>query len=163
MGYTHYYYKDEEEHDQETWNSFLKDVKKIVKNLPEHSTSSGGYHSKDPLIIAGWDGEGKPSFTKNMIKFNGGGGFDHETFSIYRVVDEQERERARNLGRKDFFEFCKTARKPYDLLVQAVLILYKHHFGSHVRVSSDGCFGDWVEAYVFVENVMGFTPVFSLE
>jgi hypothetical protein len=37
-----------------------------------------------------------------------------------------------------WFDFCKTARKPYDLPVCACLIVLQHYFGDQFRVSSDG-------------------------
>lgn len=36
------------------------------------------------------------------------------------------------------FQFCKTARKPYDTAVTACLLLAKHHFGSAIEITSDG-------------------------
>lgn len=52
------------------------------------------------------------------------------------------------------FAFCKTARKPYDLLVCSTLLLYKH-FWPEVQISSDGDFEDWESAIEHVKNVTG--------
>lgn len=62
------------------------------------------------IKICGWDGTGEPTITKESIMFNGdeAEGLDHETFSLY--------------GDCGKFNFTKTARKPYDILVKAVLM-----------------------------------------
>lgn len=43
------------------------------------------------------------------------------------------------------FTFCKTARKPYDAVVCAVLILAKAYFGKNIEISSDGDWAEWQE------------------
>lgn len=66
---------------------------------------------EDPLQIASGNGKGKPVFDGVMVDFNGRDGekdLGHETFRIEK-------------HRQDW-DFCKTARKPYDLLVVACLI-----------------------------------------
>lgn len=57
--------------------------------------------------------------------FNGKGDDGHETFAI-----------TSDLGNS--FNFCKTARKPYDIVVCKVLLIFKHHLGDGISVSSDG-------------------------
>ena len=41
------------------------------------------------------------------------------------------------------FEFCKTAYKPYDLIVTAVLSLAKYYFKDDIDIGSDGGNSDW--------------------
>ena len=166
MGYTHYWDSPVGERDQEKWDEFIKDCKELYNNMPEHSLSSGGYHAEDPLKLNGCGHYKVATFNKNCVWFNGsdGGGrvkgthgwqdenehgLDHETFSIMRVAAD----RRGDPDAKTVFGFCKTARKPYDLMVQAVLILYKHHFPD-VQVSSDGQVDDWDEAFKFVAGVL---------
>lgn len=64
----------------------------------------------DDIKICDWNGEGKPKFNTKNINFNGDGGhdLDHESFNLY--------------GTMGGFNFCKTARKPYDVLVKAILM-----------------------------------------
>ena len=60
------------------------------------------------------------------------------------------------------FNFCKTARKEYDGLVTAALLLAKHHLGNRIRVSSDGNIDEWKNGawddvpsgYELVQNVL---------
>jgi hypothetical protein len=141
MGYTHYWHVVE--HDENIWMEFVNDVKRIYDNLPTHTDTAGGYHIEDDLVICGGLGEGEPTFDETMIDFNGNESddLDHETFRIKREGE---------LG----FDFCKTARKPYDLLACATLLLYKKYFPS-AKTSTDGDESDWAPAVELVEKVIG--------
>ena len=75
----------------------------------------------------------------------------YETCEIVRVPDVRK-------GEKEAFEFCKTAYRPYDLVVTAVLLLYAHHFPGKVRLSSDGERVNWIEGQHLVWMACGFTP-----
>lgn len=44
-----------------------------------------------------------------------------------------------------YFTCCKTAYRPYDLAVTALLIIAKHHMGNDIIVSSDGEDENWLE------------------
>ena len=80
--------------------------------------------NKKGIAIRGWDGDGNPTITFDRIAFNGDGSLkhDHETFAI----DSNEG-----------FNFCKTARKPYDYAVRTIL-KYAEEQGFVKDVSSDG-------------------------
>jgi len=155
MGYTHYTRIKTLELNQETWNEFIKDCKYLSKHLPEHTDVAGGYHKEDILKLGGDYKYENAQFTKNQIWFNGSTGnriktkddwqdiedtkkehetLSHETFNIQRKVETRE------------FEFCKTARKPYDLMVCICLILLKWYFKDKVSISSDGDMKDWQPA-----------------
>jgi len=182
MGYTQYYYRPVKvDHDMETWRRFIDDCKTLYKNMPEHSHSSGDYSSDDPLFLSGCFKYEKPKFTMSRVLFNGSNGLKrikryiscdkgckhiewldakshdeslndlgHETFGLTRKVPKQRDHRKEEVM---YFQFCKTARKPYDLMVQACLILYKHYF-PYVSISSDGDMDDWTEAFTFVATVL---------
>lgn len=77
-----------------------------------------------------------PIFNEDVVRFNGIGDDGHETFSIPRVMKKSSWQTPDEYGR--LFDFCKTARKPYDTLVCAVLIAFKYHFEDQVEISSDG-------------------------
>ena len=109
MGYTHYWIAKKSS--DEKWNEFTAACQKLHKRLPKTTDTAGGYHKEDPLQIASGNGKGKPVFDGIMVDFNGRDGekdLGHETFSVTK--------------HNDGWDFCKTARKPYDLLVVAVLI-----------------------------------------
>ena len=50
-----------------------------------------------------------------------------------------------NTGTGLFFGCCKTAYRPYDLAVNAFLVIAKHHLGDRCLVSSDGEIQHWLE------------------
>ena len=116
MGYTHYW----ETTEQLVTIPFAAFVDDVVK-LADLSV----------VKLAGWNGERgtQPEFASDEFTLNGCGDLSHETFGIA----------AHNTG----FQFCKTARKPYDEIVTAALILFAARFGDQVTVSSDGTAEDW--------------------
>lgn len=137
MGYTHYWYK-KPVLSQAAWDAFLLDVDKLVRN----SGAAVQYESdivKPPLV--GHD----------EVRFNGVGGDGHETFLFDRIAEDAREEDGR------VFDFCKTAHKPYDVLVTAILVAAKKHFGDDIRVASDGDDGDWEEGFELAARLLGYT------
>jgi hypothetical protein len=54
------------------------------------------------------------------------------------------------------FDFCKTARKPYDLAVCLVYMILKRHAPKSVKISSDGDWEqEWVEARKVYKELFG--------
>lgn len=109
----------------EVWSELLTDVAKII-------SASG-------ITIGGWDGLGAPTLSSEKIVFNGSPAY--ETFHLPH--------------KGNGFEFCKTARLPYDKVVTAVLIRARDYYGDEIQLSSDG---DWVE---WSEGVQLYTQVFD--
>ena len=160
MGYTHYF-KVKKEISQKKWDGFIEEVKKIYKNLPEQAEGGGV-----PLFLSGCARFRDPKMDSEMIWVNGSsipskdrtktkdwydpdpGNLDHETFGLERKPNE------------DRGGFCKTARKPYDLFVQAVIILARKHFTkTEFEFSSDGGVEGWIVAYEFVSGIVeGIKP-----
>ena len=141
MGYTHYF--TVKESTQTNFNKFVDVCKKLHKSLPKKTDTAGGYFSDKPLIICGGNGTGKPIFSKDEICYNGDekNGLEHEMFMINK----------NNLN----WAFCKTSRKPYDLLVCACLIAGKTILG--IEIESDGNVDDWKPAIKFYADVTGNT------
>lgn len=111
-----------------------------------------------------YDDPSPPVFDQSNIRFNGEGDNGHETFSIdrvYRTYPEQSKP-ARGEG---WFEFTKTARKPYDAAVCACLIVFHHHVGQSYSVRSDGDDADegWVAARETCQRVLGYGADFTLK
>lgn len=111
MGYTHY------------WNikgglmhgtaeQMLANVQKVVE-------------AHRSIIQLDYDVAKPPRVNPKSICFNGIEENGHEVFFV------------RLFGG----DFCKTARKPYDLPVCKVLLILKAHFGNHMDLSSDGFSG----------------------
>lgn len=149
MGYTHYFRHGNATN--EAWDKIISDCKRLYENMPKHSTSSGACYSLEPLKIDDQDG-GEPIFDNERILFNGAGyeDADHETFIINKINNDE-------------FEFCKTARKPYDLMVQACLIVYHHHSPDTIDVGSDGDNDDWKAAKKFVRETLGYGSTLDFE
>ncbi len=145
MGFTHYWRRPATLHNA-TFETWVEDVKCLLLNLPKHSSSAGGYYSADPVAICGPLGTGKPKLTKALVSLNGDASreLDHETFYVPRVMKPEEWQKPDqdNL----WFSFTKTARKPYDLIVAAALLVLKARFGDAIKVSSDGDSEDWAPA-----------------
>jgi len=137
MGYTHYwdYEPDKIDDLEEVRNQFDWGVTRILQALREIEL---GREDGDCIIKGGF-GVGKPMINESQVWFNGNAnkGMDHETFAI-KWCDNATK-----------WNFCKTARKPYDLLVCVALLAFNEAFANYPGVfsySSDGEEEDWVEA-----------------
>jgi hypothetical protein len=56
------------------------------------------------------------------------------------------------------YDFCKTAQKPYDTVVTALLIQLKRSLGKDVVIKSDGNWNDWESGCLLFETVYGIQP-----
>ena len=138
MGYTNYW--TPKKVSAKKFKEFSDMCKKLHDNLPETTDIAGGYYADNVIKIGEGMGEGgKPEFTKDTVRFNGVGELSHETFSI--VLNDNE------------WNFCKTARKPYDLLVCSCLLASAEILG--YEISSDGNLDDWKPAIEFYNEVVG--------
>lgn len=77
---------------------------------------------------------------KGRIYLNGIGEDARETFFL-----SKERAPAKPWQKRGErgWDFCKTAHKPYDLIVTAMLCYLESTFPDHFSVSSDGTPADW--------------------
>lgn len=99
--------------------------------------------------IGGAMGPGEPTFSSECICFNGRP--SHETFLIHRAFHHPERE-AGDFGLH--WDFVATDRKPYDDLVVAVLLSFKHAFPG-AALSSDGGEEAWARGVALYERTTG--------
>jgi hypothetical protein len=139
MGYTHYWYQDTKL-DDEKFAAAALDIGKVIE-------------ATDVPLANGMGDEGtKPEVGSKRISFNGVDEDGHETFYAEPEVEKQS-----YLDPNDpmAFNFCKTARKPYDEVVTASLAVLKHHLGSSVRVSSDGYFSEWEAGLALAKQATG--------
>ena len=146
MGYTHYFgMKKKSAMNKQKWASIIEDTKRLLVRLPKDSMSAGGCHAGVPIELAlEYDlPDKRPALNSEVITFNGVGEMGHETFCL-----EREKE-------NDGFDFCKTHRKPYDLVVCAVLIVVHTHAPGWRNINSDGDLQDWVPALHWVREVLG--------
>jgi len=172
MGYTHSVSRNNEiDHDQETWDKFIADCKTLYKNMPEYSSSAGGFYKDSPLLLNGCFKYKNAVFNKDMVWFNGSGTTKRERSGDHWIDALCDTPEHNDLGHETFFifrkckdsgGFCKTARKPYDLMVTACLLLYKYYFNS-ASISTDGTEDDWSEAYKFIASVFGKSRALELK
>ena len=89
------------------------------------------------------------------------GDCSHETFVFPRVLKPHEWEKPRKNGL--YFDFCKTAFKPYDLAVTAFLVIAKHYLGDSLIVHSDGDEPHWQDARWLCQLELGYGLEFRLD
>ena len=158
MGYTHYFPQQRDFSDDE-WSLITKAFVKINNYLPLLSLDeifSKSYckrYSKTERVIIlpetdlGWTDFFTHSTnlakTKNSICFNGEGELSHETFLIEKKPKNKE------------FIFCKTADKPYDIMVTSMLLICAGYAEGALLISSDGDSDDWADAVKFVSRALG--------
>jgi hypothetical protein len=141
MGYTHYYtFNRAALTPAEIATGFelaAKEIKRLKQYLPKDIKIKGGL------------GTGAAVINDEEIWFNGDSkhDLDHETFSVKRDADPLYPERNR--------DFCKTARKPYDVLVCCALISLKRHLPGAFSFTSDGDYSDWASAVAFYDANTG--------
>lgn len=82
-----------------------------------------------------------------------GGDCSHETFHFPRILKPMEWQKPE---KGKYFQFCKTAFKPYDLAVNVFLVIAKHYLKSKLKVTSDGTPNNWIEAVTICKNAFGY-------
>jgi hypothetical protein len=143
MGYTHYFIRPRKNAGSAfMFGKLALDAKKII----EQATAQG-------IAVSGPLGHGTPEFTESHFSLNGLEmlGQDHETFYWSGIPEIQEWRK----DEPDHFSFCKTAYKPYDAVVTAILIRAKVIYGSCVSISSDGDWHEWQAGRDMYETVFG--------
>lgn len=81
----------------------------------------------------------------------GYGSGSYETCSFELNVERSEYQKEPLI-----FDCCKTSYRPYDLTVTAVLIAFKYHFFSQVRIKTDGEEKDWMDGRILCNNLLGY-------
>lgn len=141
MGYTHYW-TQQRDFDGDEFAEISADVLVVLADAAQR------------YEIAICDGAAtphtQPEATADLLAFNGTdvGDQGHEGFVLLR-------ERAqKNLPPERFgWDFCKTARKPYDIAVTAVLCYLGTVVESHA-VSSDGSGRDWLAGLTLARQAL---------
>jgi len=91
------------------------------------------------------------------------GDCSHETFNFPRVYQPHEWEKPHPEYGNKWFDFCKTAFKPYDWAVTAFLIIAKHYLGDRLIVRSDGTSANWQDARLLCQLELGYGMEFQLD
>ena len=124
MGYTNYWDQSKSFTDEE-WKK-VKDEYEYIKEICEGIIIDESEKSKK---------EWKLKQDDDVIVFNGNpiGGLDHETFVLTKNPRTEEIYKGEDLS----FNFCKTARKPYDLAVWHLLFFAKKNTKALSKISRD--------------------------
>lgn len=145
MGYTHYWYRPKSL-EQRRYRLLVADIRILLSTLPKQRVNGDGDQRECPLIIRGVNGKGQPEITEHCIAFNGdneqGQRLGHEAMLFPRLHLPEAWERPHVDPENTYFQFCKTAGKPYDVLVCATLLAATFHFPT-LSVESDGDVNDW--------------------
>ena len=147
MGYTHYTCRPVKNAGSAY---FYGKLALDAKKLCDYANANG-------IRIRNGEGLGEPEFTEFSFSINGdaeafsddGRDLAHETF-YWAGIPTHPNHRE---GEPEFFSFCKTAYKPYDAVVTAILIRAKHIYGSCVSISSDGDWHEWQTGRELYERV----------
>lgn len=119
MGHTHYW-KNEQGFTDTEWDTVRAGVATIFENMP------------NGVWLGDWDGTDRPIVNGKQIVFNGRPPEDYETFVLTKAPAG--------------FKFCKTAHRPYDVIVCAALLVATNACPGF-RFSSDGQWDDeWQDA-----------------
>lgn len=147
MGYTHYWKFDPNK------VSNTEDLRKRFKRASTQIKKFVDFMNTDKsevYKICGGLGEGKPIFNESEVWFNGdrSQGLDHETFGVHW---------SRPTYHGKWNDFCKTARKPYDVTVCFALLTFAEIFPEAFEFSSDGTMADeeWQRACDLYEAFTG--------
>ena len=137
VGYTHYFTflktKGQAVQNERNYQKAILDCQRVITRYSKAHDGLSGYSAHTKLGAYGG------------IKVNGSGSDGHEAFILREHFSENER------------GFCKTARKPYDVVVVACLAILQHRLKDAVKISSDGRPVDWMEGLKLARKVTGLS------
>lgn len=145
MGYTHYWRvskapKGEASQTETTYQLAIRQCQRIIL---AYNAACKAIDEKHPNRLSGYSAHTKVA-QYGGLEFNGVQDLSHETFSFREHFSEN-----------DGFNFCKTAQKPYDVVVTACLVTLKYYLGDLIDVSSDGDAKDWTQGVKLASKVLG--------
>lgn len=131
--------------DEKTFSDFAQDVVSML-NITH-------------VIIKNPKGINEPYISKTLVGLNGDyfKHEHHESLMIKGIVDPKTRvvDVATGYGQ------CDTGDKPYDTVVAATLLMFKHYFPTQVKLYPAKVNDNWKKGYDLAEQVI--TPLESLE
>ena len=151
MGYTHYWtfktpskIKGNADRAEIAYQKAIDDCSKIARVYNAECRANG----LDMDRLSGFTAHCKKGKYGGVL-INGKQENAHEDFSA------REHFRQNFEDGLDGSNFCKTARKPYDIVVVACLAVLKHRLGDLIDVSSDGNAKDWTQGLELARRVTG--------
>ncbi len=141
MGYTHYWSASRDFTDDE-WILIKAGTRNILRVAQEdHGVALSEEYDINKI----------PVVSDKHIFFNGYGDEGHETFVLSHKVPKAP---AYRKGEPDF-QFCKTARKPYDSAVVAILNYARHVAPDGFSWSSDGWLSEHADGLALLKQALG--------
>lgn len=134
MGYTHYW-KVSKPIPLKAWELICDDAERIIAASPVPLAWEYDEPKKSPEVKRK-NADGGAA----LIRFNGVEDDGHETFFFEQAATN--------------FSFCKTAAKPYDVVVCALLAAITDR-APMVKVSSDGVLNEWQEGLDLAKKALG--------
>lgn len=153
MGYTHYFTQRQDLTDAQ-WRIFRAHMEALYGHHLAHpipASRINAAYAECPVVLSNREQDvaltADALFTDDdQLWFNGdaSAGLAHETLVISRRIPAvTDRNRCLFDANGGYFEFCKTAFKPYDVFVVAALILLHTLCPGCFDISSDGDTADW--------------------
>jgi hypothetical protein len=139
MGYTHYWTQQRDFSDQE-WTDACQHIEAITGRAQANGVRLAKEYDEP---------DAKPFFGPDHLQFNGVGENGHETFWITRVMGREPRYQGDNPA----WAFCKTAYKPYDIVVTAALCYLATVAKTHA-VTSDGEPDEWQPGLALAQTAL---------
>lgn len=88
----------------------------------------------------------------------------HEPFIFEKVIHNVSKKSKNDMLRPfPYFRSCKTAFKPYDLVVTTALIIIKHHLMNNIHITSDGDDSKWKDGIMITTHFLGYGDKFTLD
>lgn len=145
MGYTHYWeFKQmpkEIEGGLEMFKKSVKATQDCIAQVPAQLPTDDDEEKFVPFKLCGGNGKGEPKFNNVVVCFNGDAENKHDYETCHLAIDD--------IG----FDFCKTARMPYDVAVCITLICFKHYFRNNFEYSSNGDIKNGEEGWKLAKDI----------
>lgn len=145
MGYTHYMYLHKKEIPIDIWTDITLDFLKVLPKFKEYIDM---------------ETDEKLEITADDISFNGIGEEAHETAILERVQSSNH-----PFSKGKYFEFCKTARKDYDIGVMLLYMIAKKHLKEAITICSDGSNEPemWENAKIICHEELGYNKTWTFD
>lgn len=150
MGYTHYwnFKKPSKGTAMQVEKQYQLALRQCRRLLQSYNANLKLLNPKHPDRLSGYSVHSKGY---GGLFFNGTAELSHEDF----VLREHYNQNLVN----DYFGFCKTAYKPYDLMVTGCLLILNHYLKSNITISSDGYAHNWAVSLILVQRILGLTSI----
>jgi len=148
MGYTHYWDTNSiQGQAQQQEKSFKRAITQCQKIIQGYNTSLKSQDPKHYARLAGYSAHAQIN-QYGGLSINGVQEEGHESFDIREHFNQNTEG-----------DFCKTAQKPYDVVVVACLATLKHYLKEGFNVSSDGDAADWADGVKLANKILGLKSI----